>query len=277
VRSTTLRRILWLLACTLGLLLGSALAEVMTASVDVVDHPDHGAHLVDGAGMSLYLFTRDEDGSSQCYGDCAAAWPPVLVDRQVAFGEGVDLGMLGATQREEGVLQLTFAGWPLYTFAEDQEPGSTTGHGRNGVWFLVAPTGEAIAADQVEETIEVEEPADDDPALDTADETGTADVDEAALMREGAQVYTAHCAACHGRGGDEAGGGAATLAGNRNLQNGPRTIRQVLFGGQYMPSFGDILSDHEVAAVVTHIRNSWGNDFGMTTEEEVEAVRQQFQ
>ncbi len=41
-----------------------------------------------------------------------------------------------------------------------------------------------------------------------------------------------------------------------------------------MPPFGDGLSNEEIAAVAQHIRNSWGNDFGTVTPQEVEETRQ---
>ena len=36
--------------------------------------------LVDADGMTLYGFTKDEDGTPTCDGDCADAWPPVVVE-----------------------------------------------------------------------------------------------------------------------------------------------------------------------------------------------------
>jgi predicted lipoprotein with Yx(FWY)xxD motif len=103
-----------------------------------------GDILVDGDGMTLYLFTNDRDGQSVCEDDCAAAWPPLVVDGEPVAGEGVDASLLGTTERDDGDTQVTYAGWPLYTWAQDQEPGDVTGQGVNDVWFVVAPDGEAI-------------------------------------------------------------------------------------------------------------------------------------
>jgi hypothetical protein len=37
-----------------------------------------GAIVGDGRGQAVYLFDRDNMTKSECYGDCARAWPPVL-------------------------------------------------------------------------------------------------------------------------------------------------------------------------------------------------------
>jgi predicted lipoprotein with Yx(FWY)xxD motif len=112
---------------------------------------DHGEILVDGTGMTLYLFTEDRDGGSVCEDDCAVAWPPLTVDDEPVPGEGVDGGLLGTTERGDGSTQVTFAGWPLYTWAQDQQPGDVTGQGVQEVWFVVSPAGEPVTGAAAEE------------------------------------------------------------------------------------------------------------------------------
>jgi predicted lipoprotein with Yx(FWY)xxD motif len=114
-------------------------ADLAVASSDL------GDILVDGDGMTLYLFTEDGDGESVCEGDCAAAWPPLLVEDEPVAGEGVDADLLGETERSDGTTQVTYAGWPLYTWAQDQQPGDVTGQGVQEVWFVVSPEGDAVA------------------------------------------------------------------------------------------------------------------------------------
>src|ERR1044071_1378559 len=41
-----------------------------------------GAFLVGPNGMTLYLYTKDTPGVSNCYDKCATAWPPLLVDNE---------------------------------------------------------------------------------------------------------------------------------------------------------------------------------------------------
>jgi mono/diheme cytochrome c family protein len=62
---------------------------------------------------------------------------------------------------------------------------------------------------------------------------------------------------------------APALAESRIVAESERHIRQILNGGQFMPAFGDQLSDRQVAAMATFVRNSYGNEHGPVTEEEV--------
>ena len=103
-----------------------------------------GEFLVDGEGMTLYLFTRDTPNTSTCYDDCALAWPPLLADVTPVAGVGVDATLLGVTPRTDGAVQVTYNGWPLYYFATDMQPGDTAGQDVNGVWFVVSAAGEQV-------------------------------------------------------------------------------------------------------------------------------------
>ena len=116
------------------------------ASVEVSESADFGSILVDGEGMSLYLFTKDtqNSGASTCTGDCLVKWPSLATDGDPVAGEGVDETLLGTITRDDGTTQVTYNGWPLYYFAEDTAPGDTNGQGVGDVWFLVTPAGEAV-------------------------------------------------------------------------------------------------------------------------------------
>ena len=106
-----------------------------------------GAFLVDGDGRTLYLFTVDEPGVSNCDGDCLTAWPPLLSVGDPAAGGSADPALTGTIVRDDGSLQVTYAGWPLYFFAADAAPGDINGQGVNDVWFVVAPDGTMIPND----------------------------------------------------------------------------------------------------------------------------------
>jgi predicted lipoprotein with Yx(FWY)xxD motif len=110
----------------------------------VVSSTELGDILVDDEGMTLYLFTEDGDGQSVCEDACATAWPPLIVAEPPVAGEGADGSLLDTIERSDGSTQVTYAGWPLYTWAQDQQPGDVTGQGVQGVWFVVSPEGEPI-------------------------------------------------------------------------------------------------------------------------------------
>jgi predicted lipoprotein with Yx(FWY)xxD motif len=248
-----------------GLLALLALAPWVAAddggwTVSASPHDEFGAVLVGPGGSSLYLFTNDADGVSTCYDQCAQAWPPLLTDASdVVVGDGVDSDLVGTVERSDGSMQVTYAGWPLYTFAGDAVPGASAGHGLSNVWFLVTATG-AIAGGAEASGGE----------LVSSDES-VAQVDLDVLMHDGRDVYRSICINCHGDQGQ--GGIGEPLTRERNVNTPTRVIRAVLFGGHQMPAFGDQLSDHEIAAVATFIRNSFGNAFDPISEEEVAALR----
>jgi len=116
------------------------------ATVNVSESSDFGSILVDGEGLSLYLFTNDtqDSGTSTCTGECLVEWPALTTEGDPVAGEGVDATLLSTITRDDGSLQVTYNGWPLYYFHEDAAPGDTNGQGLGGVWFLVSPEGEAI-------------------------------------------------------------------------------------------------------------------------------------
>lgn len=113
----------------------------VTVAVRTVE--PYGDILVDDEGMTLYLFTRDEDGESVCYDDCADAWPPLVVEGEPTAGDGVT-AELATTERRDGSMQVTAGGWPLYYFTPDERPGDANGQAVGGVWYVLAPDGSMI-------------------------------------------------------------------------------------------------------------------------------------
>ncbi|HEX7095789.1 MAG TPA: hypothetical protein VF183_07885 [Acidimicrobiales bacterium] len=112
-----------------------------SATVTVAD-TELGQVLADGDGMTLYVFTRDTAGTSNCTGACAQTWPRHAPDAVVA-GPGIDASRLG-TITVDGVEQVTLDGMPLYRYAADSAPGDVTGQGVGGVWFVVRPDGTLV-------------------------------------------------------------------------------------------------------------------------------------
>jgi predicted lipoprotein with Yx(FWY)xxD motif len=88
-----------------------------------------GKVLVDSEGMTLYYFQKDQKGSgkSKCEGACAEAWPPLVTEGEPEAMSGVKSAMLGTIKRDDGTTQVTYAGWPLYTFVEDRKSGEDNG------------------------------------------------------------------------------------------------------------------------------------------------------
>jgi len=100
--------------------------------------------VVNGAGFTLYRFDEDSasPSKSNCNGACATTWPPVLVNTNGRiFLDGVSKSAVGVVKRDDGTLQVTIGGWPVYRFSKDIAPGQTNGQGVDGTWFGVTPNG----------------------------------------------------------------------------------------------------------------------------------------
>ena len=111
-----------------------------------------GEVLADGRGRTLYMFEKDKRGSrkSTCFGQCAAAWPPVTTTGQPKAARGVSASKLGAIRRGNGVLQVTYNGWPLYRFQGDTRARQTNGEGIKAFgaeWYVLSAAGNIIEAD----------------------------------------------------------------------------------------------------------------------------------
>ena len=131
-------------ACSEGTTATPAGQDGVAADVTVADS-DLGEILTDADGNTLYVFLQDADGQSACTGDCATTWPPLVADGAPA-GDGLD-AELGTTDRDDGTLQVTVAGAPLYLYSGDAAPGDTAGQGLNEVWYVVSPSGEAVTGE----------------------------------------------------------------------------------------------------------------------------------
>ncbi|RZS39218.1 putative lipoprotein with Yx(FWY)xxD motif [Herbihabitans rhizosphaerae] len=125
---------------------GVAAAPGSAPKLTATTLPGLGQVLTDQDGFTLYRFDRDTKGDtkepskSNCDGECAAKWPPMLADGPVDLS-GAGGATAGFVTRSDGTKQVTVGGWPVYRFAQDKAPGEIKGQGVGGVWFAVTPTG----------------------------------------------------------------------------------------------------------------------------------------
>ena len=103
------------------------------SSVTVTSRSINGANVVvDGpSGMTLYVFASDtaNNGKSACSGSCATTWPPVTIASGTTPTAGGGLtGTLGTITRDDGTIQVTYNGMPLYHYSGDSAPGDANGN-----------------------------------------------------------------------------------------------------------------------------------------------------
>ena len=104
---------------------------------------------------------------------------------------------------------------------------------------------------------------------------------------DGAEVYNRICVACHQATGTGLAGAFPPLAGSEWVAKDPKILARIVLGGiqgpievkggkyaSAMPSFST-LSDAEIAAVLTHVRGSFGNSAGAVGAALVKDVRAQ--
>ncbi|HTZ94550.1 MAG TPA: hypothetical protein VMB74_19320 [Streptosporangiaceae bacterium] len=107
-----------------------------------------GTVLTDAKGHTLYWFAIDTPTMSKCNGSCATYWPPVI-GKGVAAAGAMLPHALGSITRANGMVQATYDGHPLYTYAGDSAAGQVKGNGLNvsgGLWWAMTPAGTKLAA-----------------------------------------------------------------------------------------------------------------------------------
>jgi predicted lipoprotein with Yx(FWY)xxD motif len=105
--------------------------------------------LVDCNGLPLYINMNDtpNSGSSSCTdAACTAEWKPLTMasGKEPMVGQGVDKSLVSTITRDDGTVQVTYNGWPLYLYAADKNPGDQNGVGLDGQWFLIDADGNPI-------------------------------------------------------------------------------------------------------------------------------------
>jgi predicted lipoprotein with Yx(FWY)xxD motif len=118
-------------------------------SLSVRALPTVGAVLVNAEGRTLYTFAPDQHSKVTCVSSCATLWPPLkLASGETAAGSPqLKVSLLGSDPDPEGGRVVTYAGWPLYTYAADSAAGQDNGQGleaNGGRWYVIAPSGKVI-------------------------------------------------------------------------------------------------------------------------------------
>jgi mono/diheme cytochrome c family protein len=123
----------------------------------------------------------------------------------------------------------------------------------------------------------------DETARPVVEQAGAAEVDLVALGR---RLYSQQCAACHQPTGLGVAGVFPPLVDSRWVEGneevpirillhgmvGPVVVRGNTYNGN-MPAFGAQLNDQRLAAILTFIRQEWGNEASEVTPERVAQTR----
>ncbi len=109
--------------------------------------PSVGSVLTGPSGRTLYYYTADSSTATNCTGQCAVVWPPLVVPAgtNAVLSSGIS-GTLGTVMRPDGSTQVTYKGHLLYYYQGDTAPGQDKGQGLGGTWFVATPSGSIPAA-----------------------------------------------------------------------------------------------------------------------------------
>ena len=119
-----------------------------------------GTVLVDGQGRTLYLLTSEKGGKITCTAanGCTEAWPEIVLASGTTAptaGSGVQSSLLGTVKDASGNREVTYNGWPLYTFSGDSGPGVAKGEGISnfgGTWYVLNSSGNPVTSSQSSST-----------------------------------------------------------------------------------------------------------------------------
>jgi predicted lipoprotein with Yx(FWY)xxD motif len=117
-----------------GFLLASLKIALAQSAPAAIGDTAKGKALVNGDGMTLYIFDNDAKGKSNCNGQCANLWPPLIATTDASAS-----GDYSLITRTDGRKQWAYKGKPLYSWSKDNKPGDTSGDGVNSVWHIAAP------------------------------------------------------------------------------------------------------------------------------------------
>jgi predicted lipoprotein with Yx(FWY)xxD motif len=133
---------------TIALTAGLASASGRQAKLQL-RNTSKGKILVDRAGFTLYMFTKDGRNKDACVkiSGCTGVWPPLTTSGKSLAGPGVKSSLIGTIKVPHVGTQVTYAGRPLYTYIGDPGPGSTFYVGVrqfHGFWYALNAAGHLV-------------------------------------------------------------------------------------------------------------------------------------
>jgi len=212
--------------------------------------------------------------------------------------------LLGGDKTSERLQGYALQGWFAADITNDRRRGVgdwsvdeiasylKSGHGRNtfGTGLMAETIGQSTShmtdADLKAMAIYLKDPP--DSRADESQNQAKVASDRADL-KIGAKIYLDECAGCHAADGKGSAGLFPTLAGSTIVQQtDPTSLMHIVLRGARsvatslaptapaMPQFAWVLTDDQVAAVLTYIRNSWGNSASAVDADDVRKARHAF-
>ena len=111
-----------------------------------------GNVLVNQKGQTLYMLTSEKGSKITCMASsgCLHVWPETDLPSGTTAakaGSGVQSSLLGTVKGAEGKMEVTYNGWPLYTFIGDSSAGQAKGQALTnfgGTWYVLNTAGNPV-------------------------------------------------------------------------------------------------------------------------------------
>jgi predicted lipoprotein with Yx(FWY)xxD motif len=144
-----LKRIVILLASAAVLLLAVTASAGASQPTVKLRKTDKGKILVNSKGFTLYIYSKDSRNKDRCIKvpGCLNLWPALAAKGKPTAGPGVKSSLLGTIKLSNGTRQVTYNGWPLYTYLGDSGPGQTFYIGvfqSGGKWYALNASGKVV-------------------------------------------------------------------------------------------------------------------------------------
>lgn len=108
-------------------------------TIKVAQSNTFGKILTDREGKTLYFFSRDSKGISECTTGCLDVWPIFYTDNLSNIDKSLNASDFSTITRPDGKKQTTYKGWPLYYYKNDTKAGDINGDKVNNVWYVAKP------------------------------------------------------------------------------------------------------------------------------------------
>lgn len=156
-------------------------------------------------------------------------------------------------------------------------------------WFITMTIGALFmwSATYIKETVMTAPPEAGDSRSEQVAALGCASGGATKVALDGGAIFQAKCVACHQANGQGIAGVFPPLAASEWVKGKPEVLASILLhgingklhviGNEYngqMPVFKDLLKDDEIAAVLTHVRSTWGNNAPAVDEKLVASIRE---
>jgi predicted lipoprotein with Yx(FWY)xxD motif len=140
-------------AAAAGSASAGAASSTSSVTVSAKNVPGIGTVLVNGSGRTLYMLTSEKGGKITCTtsNGCIKFWPEINLPSGTTAakaGAGVQQSLLGTVKGAAGT-EVTYNGWPLYTFVGDSAAGVAKGQGQTsfgGTWYVLNSSGNPVTA-----------------------------------------------------------------------------------------------------------------------------------